>query len=111
MAPLTYAGLVLVTVLFLYIVLSFQLYRRAFLPPKPIWLDDFTFTPFEFQVDYEEVELATADGVNFGAWHFRQPGSPQTVIISGGHKGQRQGALGIAVALWRKGFKARNRFW
>jgi dipeptidyl aminopeptidase/acylaminoacyl peptidase len=26
------------------------------------------------------------------------------VIISGGHKGQRQGALGIAVALWRKGF-------
>ena len=104
MAPLTYAGLVLVTVLFLYIVLSFQLYRRAFLPPKPIWLDDFTFTPFEFQVDYEEVELATADGVNFGAWHFRQPGSPQTVIISGGHKGQRQGALGIAVALWRKGF-------
>src|SRR5438105_15793297 len=62
------------------------------------------FTPFEFQADYEEVELATADGVNFGAWHFRQPGSPQTVIISGGHKGQRQGALGIAVALWRKGF-------
>src|SRR5207253_286905 len=64
----------------------------------------FTFTPFEFQADYEEVELVTADGINFGAWHFRQPGSPQTVIISGGHKGQRQGALGIAVALWRKGF-------
>src|SRR5437016_11777309 len=69
-----------------------------------MWLDDFTFTPFEFQADYEEVELATADGVSFGAWHFRQPGSPHTVIISGGHKGQRQGALGIAVALWRKGF-------
>ena len=40
----------------------------------------------------------------FRSWHFRQPGSPQTVIISGGHKGQRQGALGIAIALWRKGF-------
>src|SRR5207247_10991542 len=59
---------------------------------------------FEFQADYEEVELVTAGGLNCGAWHFRQPGSPQTVIISGGHKGQRQGALGIAVALWRKGF-------
>ena len=101
---LYYLGLVVVAVLILYVALSYRLYRRAFLPPRPLWLDDFTFTPFEFQADYEEVDLTTADGVNFGAWHFRQPGSPQTVIVSGGHKGQRQGALGIAVALWRKGF-------
>ena len=87
-----------------YLGISFQIYRRAFLPPKPQPMDDFTFTPFEFQADYEEVELVTADGVTFGAWHFRQPGSPQTVIVSGGHKGQRQGALGIVIALWRKGF-------
>jgi uncharacterized protein len=103
-APLYYAGLLAVGLLILYVALAYKLYRRAFLPPKPVWLDDFTFTPFEFQADYEEVELTTADGVNFGAWHFRQPGSPQTVIISGGHKGQRQGGLGIAIALWRKGF-------
>jgi alpha-beta hydrolase superfamily lysophospholipase len=93
-----------VLVLLMYVAISYQLYRRAFVPPKPSFLDDFTFTPFEFQADYEEVELVTADGINFGAWHFRQPGSPQTIIISGGHKGQRQGALGISVALWRKGF-------
>jgi len=88
----------------LYVLLSYQVYRRAFVPPRATSLDDFAFTPFEFQADYEDVELVTADGVNFGAWHFRQPGSPQTVIVSGGHKGQRQGTLGIAVALWRKGF-------
>src|SRR5437879_4720821 len=99
-----YVVLVPALVVIAYLAASYYLYRRAFVPPKPIWLDDFTFTPFEFQADYEEVELVTADGLNFGAWHFRQPGSPQTVIISGGHKGQRQGALGIAVALWRKGF-------
>src|SRR5438128_5450711 len=104
MTPLTYASLVIIGLLLLYGAVSFEIYRRAFLPPRPIWLDDFTFTPFEFQADYEEVELVTADGINFGAWHFRQQESPQTVIISGGHKGQRQGALGIAVALWRKGF-------
>src|SRR3989442_3250842 len=88
----------------LYLAASYYLYHRAFVPPKPRPLDDFTFTPFEFQADFEEVELVTADGVNFGAWHFRQPGSPQTVIVSGGHKGQRQGSLGISAALWRKGF-------
>jgi dipeptidyl aminopeptidase/acylaminoacyl peptidase len=80
------------------------LYRKLFVPNSPAWLDDFLFTPWEFQADYEEVELVTADGVHFGAWLFRQPGSPQTVIVSPGHKGQRQSMLGVCVALWRKGF-------
>ena len=88
----------------LYLVLAYVVYYRAFVPMRPFYLDDFSFTPYEFQADYEDVDLVTADGVNFGAWYFRQPGAPQTVIVSGGHKGQRQGALGIAVALWRKGF-------
>src|SRR5216683_1180621 len=99
-----YLVLVPAVLLVAYIGASYLLYRRAFVPSKPRPLDDFTFTPFEFQADYEEVELVTADGINFGAWHFRQPGSPQTVIVSGGHKGQRQGSLGISAALWRKGF-------
>ena len=99
-----YVALVALGLVFLFVVLAYVVYRRAFVPARPFYLDDFTFTPYEFQADYEEVELETADGVRFGAWYFRQPGSPQTVIVSGGHKGQRQGALGIAVALWRKGF-------
>jgi fermentation-respiration switch protein FrsA (DUF1100 family) len=91
-------------VLAVYLLLGYIAYRSAFVPARPFYLDDFKFTPFEFQADYEDVELVTADGISFGAWYFRQPGSPQTIIISNGHKGQRQGALGIAVALWRKGF-------
>src|ERR1700693_4979582 len=101
---MNYLALAGAVVVVLYVVLSYQLYRRAFVPNKPSFLDDFTFTPFEFQADKEEAELVTADGVSFGAWHSRQPGSPQTVIVSGGHKGQRQGSLGISAALWRKGF-------
>src|SRR3981081_1458159 len=104
MRPETYVALAGAALLVLYVAMSFQVYRRAFVPARPSFLDDFTFTPFECQADYEEVELLTADGVNFGAWLFRQPGSPQTVIVSGGHKGQRQGSLGISAALRRKGF-------
>jgi uncharacterized protein len=99
-----YWALAAVGLLLLYVALSYQVYRRAFVPDRPTFLDDFAFTPFEFSADYEEVDLITADGVSFGAWHFRQPGSPQTIIVSGGHKGQRQSSLGIAAALWRKGF-------
>src|SRR5205823_9945922 len=80
------------------------LYRRLFVPAPDQWLDDFQFTPWEFQADYEEVELLTADGVHFGAWFFRQPAAPQVVVVSPGHKGQRQAVLGICVGLWRKGF-------
>jgi fermentation-respiration switch protein FrsA (DUF1100 family) len=101
---MAYAALIAATLLTAYVLISYAVYRRAFVPAKPAFLDDFTFTPFEFQADSEEVELVTADGVSFGAWHFRQPGSPQTVIVSGGHKGQRTNSLGISAALWRKGF-------
>jgi fermentation-respiration switch protein FrsA (DUF1100 family) len=101
---MAYAALVAAALLALYLLISYALYRRAFVSKKPAFLDDFTFTPFEFQADFEEVELVTADGISFGAWHFRQPGSPQTVIVSGGHKGQRTNSLGISAALWRKGF-------
>ena len=97
-------GLVAAGLVASYLAAGILVYRRAFLPPRPYFLDDFTFTPWEFQADCEEVDLVTADGISFGAWFFRQPGSPQTIVISGGHKGQRQGSLGVAVALWRKGF-------
>src|SRR5487761_1171613 len=101
---MAYAALVAAALLALYFLASYAIYRRAFVADKPAFLDDFTFTPFEFQADSDEVELVTADGISFGAWHFRQPGSPQTVIVSGGHKGQRTNSLGISAALWRKGF-------
>ncbi len=87
-----------------YTALVVILYRRLAVPNAPVYLDDFQFTPWEFGADYEEVDLVTADGVQFGAWFFRQPGSPQVVVVSPGHKGRRQDLLGISVALWRKGF-------
>jgi uncharacterized protein len=97
-------GLLLGVPLVAYVALCLVLYRRLFVPARPEWLDDFMFTPWEFQADYEEVDLTTVDGVAFGAWFFRQTGSPQVIVVSPGHKGRRQDVLGVAVALWRKGF-------
>ena len=96
--------LLLAVALIAYVGACAFLYRSLFLPRRSAWLDDFLFTPWEFQADYEDVELETADGVHFGAWFFRQLGSPQTIVVSPGHKGQRQAVLGICVLLWRKGF-------
>jgi dipeptidyl aminopeptidase/acylaminoacyl peptidase len=96
--------LLLAALLVAYVSACAYLYVHLFMPRRSAWLDDFLFTPWEFQADYEEVELETADGVHFGAWYFRQPGSPQTIVVSPGHKGQRQAVLGICILLWRKGF-------
>ncbi|HXM55578.1 MAG TPA: alpha/beta hydrolase [Candidatus Dormibacteraeota bacterium] len=102
--PYLVLGLVLGVPLVAYVTLSAVLYRRLFVPERADWLADFMFTPWEFQADYEEVDLVTVDGVSFGAWFFRHTGSSQVIVISPGHKGRRQDVLGIAVALWRKGF-------
>lgn len=103
MLPLV-LGTVVAAVLLLYLALLVALYHRLFAPIRPAFLDDFMFTPWEFQADYEELDLVTADGVSFGAWFFRHGGSPQVIVVSPGHKGRRQDMLGISVALWRKGF-------
>lgn len=102
--PYLVLGCLLGIPLVAYVTLSVVLYRRLFTPPRTDWLDDFMFTPWEFQADYEEVDLVAVDGVSFGAWFFRHTGSSQVIVISPGHKGRRQDVLGIAVALWRKGF-------
>src|SRR6266545_4949136 len=87
-----------------YLLVCALIYRYMFVPPLPTPMDDLVFSPWEFGADYEDVDLVTADSINFGVWFFRQLGSPQTIIVSGGHKGQRAGVLGICVALWRKDF-------
>jgi len=97
-------GLVVGVPLLAFVSLCTALYRRLFVPARPEFLDDFAFTPWEFQADYEELDLTTTDGVAFGAWFFRQTGSRQVIVVSPGHKGRRQDLLGISVALWRKGF-------
>jgi dipeptidyl aminopeptidase/acylaminoacyl peptidase len=104
MLGLTVAAGVLVALAVLFVAVCAVIHRRLFVPPRPLRLDDFMFTPLEFQADYEEVDLITADGVTFGAWFLRQIGSSQVIVISPPHRGRRQDLLGIAVALWRKGF-------
>ena len=73
MLPLA-LGLLAVALIGVYLALCGLLYGRVFVPPRPGLLDDFMFTPWEFQADYEEIDLVTADGISFGAWFFRQPG-------------------------------------
>ena len=57
--------LLLAALLVAYVGACAYLYFYLFVPRRSAWLDDFLFTPWEFQADYEEVDLVTADGIAF----------------------------------------------
>ncbi|MGH7881345.1 MAG: alpha/beta hydrolase [Candidatus Dormibacteraceae bacterium] len=87
-----------------YLLITVLVWHRVFVPPRPSLPERFLFTPAEFQADYEELNLITADGIGFGAWFFRQPGTPQVIVVSPSHRSNRERFLGVSIALWRKGF-------
>ncbi|MDQ2995922.1 MAG: alpha/beta fold hydrolase [Chloroflexota bacterium] len=68
------------------------------------FFSNYTFSPFETQVDgYEEIALTTADGLRLSAWWLPRPGSQRVVIGLGGHRSPKSDLLGIGSGLWRAG--------
>lgn len=72
--------------------------------PAPLWLSEYTFSPFETQVEgYEAVTLTTKDGVSLQAWWLPRPQSQRVIIGLAGHHSAKSDMLGIGSALWRAG--------
>jgi fermentation-respiration switch protein FrsA (DUF1100 family) len=68
------------------------------------FFSEYTFSPFETQVDgYEEVTLTTADGLRLSAWWLPRPDSRRVIIGLAGHRSPKSDLLGIGSGLWRAG--------
>jgi fermentation-respiration switch protein FrsA (DUF1100 family) len=68
------------------------------------FLSDYTFSPFETQVEgYEEVAIRTGDGLRLSAWWLPRPGSRRIVVGLAGHRSPKSDMLGIGSGLWRAG--------
>jgi fermentation-respiration switch protein FrsA (DUF1100 family) len=68
------------------------------------WLAEYTFSPFETQVEgYEEVSFRTADGLRLSGWWLPRPGSRRVVVGLAGHRSPKVDMLGIGSGLWRAG--------
>lgn len=66
--------------------------------------DEYTFSPFETQVQgYEDVTLCTEDRVRLAGWWLPRPESKQVVVGLAGHRGSKPELLGIGSGLWRAG--------
>lgn len=65
--------------------------------------DDYTFTPWELGVPFEEIRLRSADGLGLTGWWLPRPDSRAVVIGSHGHSGRKDDLLGVGTSIWRAG--------
>jgi fermentation-respiration switch protein FrsA (DUF1100 family) len=66
-------------------------------------LYDYTFSPWEVQVEHETISFTTEDGVTIRGWWFARPGTRRVIIGCTGHRGTKADLLGIGSGLWRAG--------
>ena len=66
--------------------------------------DNYKFTPYEFQADFEEVQFPTVGGRLLSGWFLPRPGERRVIVASSGHGGRKEDVLGIGIDLWRNHF-------
>jgi len=68
------------------------------------YMDDYTFTPWELNIPYEDLVLYSADGLKLRAWWLPNPDSKRVVVAAHGHTGAKHEMLGVGSGLWRQGY-------
>src|SRR5699024_4150600 len=56
--------------------------------PRRPW-PNYTFTPFELDVPFDDIEFTAPDGVPLAGWRLDRPDSPIVVICTHGHRGNK----------------------
>lgn len=64
----------------------------------------YSFSPFETQVDFEEIEFPTANGRLLKGWWLTRPDNRQVIVAVSGYRGRKEDVLGIGSLLWRNGY-------
>jgi fermentation-respiration switch protein FrsA (DUF1100 family) len=78
-----------------------QLTRPQPLDPQA----DFTFTPWELNVPWEDVAFPARGGAHeLRGWWLPQPALERVIIACGGYRGTKADLLGISGQLWHAGF-------
>ena len=74
--------------------------------PQPLDpMADFTFTPWELGVPWEDVTFAARDaGYEVRGWWLPNAKSERVIIACPGYRGNKSELLGIGTALWRAGY-------
>jgi uncharacterized protein len=73
-------------------------------PGRPGPRDEYTFSPFELGIPYEDVTFMPDAGDHYvRGWWLPRPETRRVVIACTGYRAKRSDLLGISSALWRAG--------
>lgn len=73
-------------------------------PGHPTPRDEYTFTPFELGMPYEDVTFMPDAGDHYvRGWWLPRPETRRVVVACTGYRARRSDMLGISAALWRAG--------
>ena len=83
---------------------AYYITRALTLPQPQLPNDEFTFTPFEFDMPFEEVQFADANNTHMvRGWWVPRAGSQRVIIACSGYRRNRSDMLGIGKRLWHAG--------
>lgn len=78
---------------------------KQLIQPAPLEpMETYSFSPFETNVDYEEVSFPTANQRMLSGWWLPRPNTRQVIIAVAGYRGRKEDVLGISSFLWRHGY-------
>jgi fermentation-respiration switch protein FrsA (DUF1100 family) len=66
--------------------------------------DNYTFTPYELDVPWEDVRIPTQGTDSLAGWWLPRPASQQVIVVCYGYRNRRADMLGVGAALWRHGY-------
>ncbi len=66
--------------------------------------ESYTFSPYEFEAEYEDVLFPTANGRMLTGWYLWHENERRVVVVAHGHNGRKEDMLGITTFLWKAGF-------
>lgn len=73
-------------------------------PTQATASDDYTFSPFELGIPFEDVTFMPEAGDHYvRGWWLPQPETRRVIIACTGYRAKRSDLLGISSALWRAG--------
>jgi dienelactone hydrolase len=61
------------------------------------------FSPWEAQVDYEDVSFTGQEGICLRGWWLSRPETRNVILCLCGHRSPKSDLLGIGIGLWRAG--------
>ncbi|HEX6543402.1 MAG TPA: alpha/beta fold hydrolase [Ktedonobacterales bacterium] len=73
-------------------------------PQRPNITDQYTMSPYETGVDFEEVTFASHGEHTLHGWWLNRPETNRVIVGCAGYRGSKSQLVGIGSMLWRAGF-------